>query len=172
MAKKIKKEQLNKIKASLRQQLAEEAQAELENQPQNIEPDQQPQDKTKFNSLNDVKLAVRKELQENPEKKQTKTKKLQEIKNKVRSTPELNAKQEKVIKWNHEVGDLVIITSKRTKSKFSDNDNDYGIIVAEDVDKNDNGTGSHAVHFDRTLFLVMSPSGNHWHFAKSLAVCK
>jgi len=162
MGRKINRKELSKIKAKLREQNAVELEQQLQNQTITEDnPDNTPK------TLNDIKKAIREEAKNSPDSQPAISKSAQ-IKNAKKKAREQMSSEPKTrgIKWNHKIGDLVLI-SHRNVSEQS-----YGIIVSEDVDESYNGTGSHAVHYDRTLFLVMSPSGNHWHYAKSLAVCK
>jgi len=162
MGRKINRKELSKIKAKLREQNAVELEQQLQNQTTTEDnPDNTPK------TLNDIKKAIREKDKNSPNSQPTISKSAQIKKAKKKARKHMSSEPKtRGIKWNHKIGDLVLI-SHRNASEQS-----YGIIVSEDVDESYNGTGSHAVHYDRTLFLVMSPSGNHWHYAKSLAVCK
>ena len=148
MSRKFKNNQLNKVKAALREQKIEEVDESLR------ESEEKPVSKE------DVKKAFKASSLNDKQKPTTKSQMRKVRKNlkKQKLAPQ------KKISWQHEIGDLVQIPSAvRIRPSVNEklDEDSFGIIV-----KMTDGDNETRLHDSQSL--VFSPSGRNWHYTKTL----
>ena len=151
MSRRFKNNQLNKVKAALREQKIEEVDETLR---ENDEDQEQPLSKE------DVKKAF-KESATPDEQKPTTKKQMRKVRKNLKKQ---KLAPQKTISWQHEIGDLVQIPSDvrlRTSVREKLDEDSFGIIVK--ITEGDNETRLHD-----SQSLVFSPSGRNWHYTKTL----
>ena len=151
MSRRFKNNQLNKVKAALREQKIEEVDETLR---ENDEDQEQPLSKE------DVKKAF-KESATPDEQKPTTEKQMRKVRKNLKKQ---KLAPQKTISWQYEIGDLVQIPSDvrlRTSVREKLDEESFGIIVK--MTKGDNETRLHD-----SQSLVFSPSGRNWHYTKTL----
>lgn len=151
MARKFKNNQLNKVKAALREQKIEEVDETLR---------KNDEDQEKALSKEDVKKAFKSSSLPDEQKPTTKSQMRKVRKNlkKQKLAPQ------KTISWQHEIGDLVQIPSSvRIRPSINEklDEDSFGIIV-----KMTEGDSETRLHDSQSL--VFSPSGRNWHYTKTL----
>ena len=148
MSRKFKNNQLNKVKAALREQKIEEVDENLR------ESEEKPVSKE------DVKKAF-KASSLNDEQKPTTKSQMRKVRKNLKKQ---KLAPQKTISWQHEIGDLVQIPSavriRPSVNEKLDVDS-FGIIVK--MTEGDNETRLHD-----SQSLVFSPSGRNWHYTKTL----